>query len=205
MRLLLTKAWATSTPRLHFDFEACPSTSELLARNSLLEVRVESCCALSNCFCAPGVVCHGAHTWVPDDRCETGSWSSYCLTSDPPLPGPRIRPDFLGLLCWIRPLHFGFLVFLAFLAWQLSALAPETLAVMHGIKWGLAICFGIETALTWRYFFIGPIIFAWLSRNQAEVNGFYVHFNCVLDHFVRLEMQRNETAGLSYDSSIAVT
>jgi hypothetical protein len=72
-----------------------------------------------------------------------------------------------------------FLVFLAFLAWQLSALAPETLAVVHGIKWGLAICFAAETVLTWRYFFIGPIIFsivitlcllagAWLSRKPSR-------------------------------------
>jgi hypothetical protein len=71
-----------------------------------------------------------------------------------------------------------FLVFLAFLAWQLSALAPETLAVVHGIKWGLAICFALETVLTWRYFFIGPMIFsivitacllagAWLSTKRS--------------------------------------
>jgi len=72
-----------------------------------------------------------------------------------------------------------FLVFLAFLAWQLGALAPETLAVVHGIKWGLAICFAVETVLTWRYFFIGPIVFsivitacllagAWLSRKPSR-------------------------------------
>ena len=72
-----------------------------------------------------------------------------------------------------------FLAFLAFLAWQLSTLAPESLALVHGIKWGLAICIAVETVLTWRYFFIGPIIFsivisacliaaAWLSGKPSR-------------------------------------
>jgi hypothetical protein len=53
-----------------------------------------------------------------------------------------------------------FLVFAAVLAWQLGSLAPETLALMRGPAWALVICFAAVTILTWRYFFIGPIVFA---------------------------------------------
>ena len=53
-----------------------------------------------------------------------------------------------------------FLVFAASLAWQLGRLQPETLAIVHGIRWGLAICFAAETVFTWKYFFIGPIVFS---------------------------------------------
>src|SRR5262249_35749833 len=90
MRLLPTKAWAISMPRLRFDFEPCPSTSELLAGNSRLEVKVEGFCALSNCFRASTAVCHRAHTRVPHDRSQTGSESSNCLPSDTSLPDPRV-------------------------------------------------------------------------------------------------------------------
>jgi hypothetical protein len=53
-----------------------------------------------------------------------------------------------------------FLVFAAVLAWQLSGLAPETLAFMRGPAWALAICFAAVTILSWRYFFIVPVVFA---------------------------------------------
>jgi hypothetical protein len=53
-----------------------------------------------------------------------------------------------------------FLVFGAYLAWQLGGLQEQTLAILRGIRWGLAICFAAETVLTWKYFFIGPIVFS---------------------------------------------
>jgi hypothetical protein len=53
-----------------------------------------------------------------------------------------------------------FLVFAAVLAWQLGGLAPETLALMRGPAWSLVICFAVVTILSWRYFFIAPIVFA---------------------------------------------
>jgi hypothetical protein len=53
-----------------------------------------------------------------------------------------------------------FLVFAAVLAWQLGSLAPETLALMRGPAWSLAICFAVVTILSWRYFFIAPFVFA---------------------------------------------
>src|SRR6516162_8819437 len=39
MRLLPTRAWAISMPRLHSDSKACPHTPELFSGSSLLEVR----------------------------------------------------------------------------------------------------------------------------------------------------------------------
>jgi len=53
-----------------------------------------------------------------------------------------------------------FLLFAAVLAWQLGGLPPETLAHMRGPAWALVICFGAVTILTWRYFFIVPIVFS---------------------------------------------
>jgi hypothetical protein len=53
-----------------------------------------------------------------------------------------------------------FLVFAAVLAWQLGGLAPETLARMRGPAWALVICFAAVTILSWRYFFIAPVVSA---------------------------------------------
>jgi hypothetical protein len=55
-----------------------------------------------------------------------------------------------------------FLLFAAVLAWQLGRLSPETLALMRGPAWALALCFAAVTVLSWRYFFTLPIIFAFL-------------------------------------------
>jgi hypothetical protein len=67
-----------------------------------------------------------------------------------------------------------FLLLAAVLAWQLGGLPAETLALMRGTAWTLALCFLAMTILSWRYFFILPIVFltvitvcliaaAWLS------------------------------------------
>ena len=52
-----------------------------------------------------------------------------------------------------------FLLFAAVLAWQLGAVPAETLALMRGIAWALALCFLAVTVLSWRYFFTAPIVF----------------------------------------------
>ena len=68
-----------------------------------------------------------------------------------------------------------FLLFAAILAWQLAGLSASTLASMPLITWGLAVCFVAVTILSWKYFFMIPVIFsllitacliagAWLSR-----------------------------------------
>jgi hypothetical protein len=53
-----------------------------------------------------------------------------------------------------------FLVFAAVLSWPMGGLAPETLAHMRGPAWALVICFAAVTILSWRYFFIVPIVLA---------------------------------------------
>jgi hypothetical protein len=71
-----------------------------------------------------------------------------------------------------------FLLFAAVLAWQLGGLSAERLALMRGTAWALALCFVAVTILSWRYFFIVPIIFsivitacliaaAWLSAKPS--------------------------------------
>src|SRR6201987_4243945 len=46
-----------------------------------------------------------------------------------------------------------FLLFAAILAWQLGGLPAETLALMRGTTWALALCFAALTVLSWRYLF----------------------------------------------------
>jgi hypothetical protein len=53
-----------------------------------------------------------------------------------------------------------FLVFAAVLAWQLGGLSADSLASMRGSVWALALCFVAVTILSWRYFFIVPVIFS---------------------------------------------
>jgi hypothetical protein len=71
-----------------------------------------------------------------------------------------------------------FLLFAAFLAWQLGGLPAQTLAGMRGVAWALALCFVAVTVLSWTYFFIAPVVFsvvvtvcliaaAWLSAKPA--------------------------------------
>jgi hypothetical protein len=64
------------------------------------------------------------------------------------------------------------------LAWQLGGLPPEALARMRGTAWTFAFCFAALAVLSWKYFFIIPIVFsivitlcltaaAWLSAKTA--------------------------------------
>ncbi len=66
---------------------------------------------------------------------------------------------------WDFYIGFGFfisvfLVFAAFLAWQLGGLPPGTLALMRASVWALAICFVAVTILSWKYFFVTPVVFS---------------------------------------------
>ena len=67
------------------------------------------------------------------------------------------------------------------LAWQLGALPPEFLARMRGTAWAFALCFVAITVLSWKYFFVIPIVFsivitlcltaaAWLSAKQVSMS-----------------------------------
>ena len=70
-------------------------------------------------------------------------------------------------------------LFAAILAWQLGGLPAATLALMRGTAWAFALCFAGITVLSWKYFFILPIVFsmvttlcltaaAWLSARQVS-------------------------------------
>jgi hypothetical protein len=72
-----------------------------------------------------------------------------------------------------------FLLFAALLAWQLGGLSAETLALMRRTAWSLALCFAGVTILSWKYFFLLPILFlslitlclvaaAWLSARPSS-------------------------------------
>ena len=53
-----------------------------------------------------------------------------------------------------------FLLLAVVLAWQLGSLPPESLALMRGTAWAFALCFAAITVLSWKYFFIIPILFS---------------------------------------------
>lgn len=55
-----------------------------------------------------------------------------------------------------------FFLFAGVLAWQLGSLPPTTLASMRVVAWALALCFAVVTAVSWRYLFILPVLFAGL-------------------------------------------
>jgi len=72
-----------------------------------------------------------------------------------------------------------FLLLAVVLAWQLSRLRPESLALMRGTAWAFALSFAAITVLSWKYFFVIPIVFsvvttlcltaaAWLSARQGS-------------------------------------
>jgi len=69
------------------------------------------------------------------------------------------------------------MVFAAIVAWQFGDLPAETLARMRISAWGFALCFGAVAYLSWRYFFLVPVVFsviillclvaaAWLSADS---------------------------------------
>lgn len=68
------------------------------------------------------------------------------------------------------------MVLASIVAWQFGSLSAETLASMRISVWGFVLCFAFVAFLSWRYFFLVPVIFsitilvcltlaAWLSGN----------------------------------------
>ena len=52
------------------------------------------------------------------------------------------------------------LLFAALVCWQMAELEPAVLRTMRVVTWSLALCFVAVTWLSWRYFFIVPVIFS---------------------------------------------
>jgi hypothetical protein len=53
-----------------------------------------------------------------------------------------------------------FFLLAAILAWQLGSLGAQTLPLLRGTAWALALCFAALTVLNWLYFFMIPIVFS---------------------------------------------
>src|SRR5215467_3507488 len=53
-----------------------------------------------------------------------------------------------------------FLLLAVVLAWQLGGLPPEAFSRMRGVAWTFPLCFSAIAVLSWRYFFILPIVFS---------------------------------------------
>jgi hypothetical protein len=71
-----------------------------------------------------------------------------------------------------------FLLLSAIVAWQLGGLPAETSGRMRGTAWTLTLCFAAVAVLSWKFFFIIPIVFsivitlcliaaAWLSAKTT--------------------------------------
>ena len=71
------------------------------------------------------------------------------------------------------------MVLASIIAWQFGSLPPDTLAALRVSAWGFAVCFAVVAYLSWRYFFIIPLIFsiaiflcltvaAWLSGGTTR-------------------------------------
>jgi hypothetical protein len=65
---------------------------------------------------------------------------------------------FIGLGLFVTVL----MLFASIVAWQLGSLPPPTLAAMRVSAWGFAIAFAVIAWLSWRYFFIVPIVFSFV-------------------------------------------
>jgi hypothetical protein len=52
------------------------------------------------------------------------------------------------------------LLLTAILTWQLGGLPKDHLSEMRVVAWSLASCFVVVTFLSWKYFFIVPVIFS---------------------------------------------
>jgi hypothetical protein len=52
------------------------------------------------------------------------------------------------------------MLFASLIAWQFGSLPPETLAAMRLSAWAFVACFAVVAYLSWRYFFIVPLVFS---------------------------------------------
>ena len=65
------------------------------------------------------------------------------------------------------------LLFAAVVVWQLGGMSRETLAAIPGIRWSLVVCFVVVTVLSWRYFFVVPIISSGLISLFLTVGAWF--------------------------------
>ncbi|MDQ6734933.1 MAG: hypothetical protein M3Z35_12625 [Nitrospirota bacterium] len=52
------------------------------------------------------------------------------------------------------------MVLASIILWQLGGLSPEALSSMRLTAWSFVLCFTVIAYLSWRYLFLGPVIFS---------------------------------------------
>jgi hypothetical protein len=67
------------------------------------------------------------------------------------------------------------LILAAVICWQLGGLQPEVLNSVKGIAWSLALCFAVIAFLSWRYFFIVPLVFSLLITTCLVLAAWFAH------------------------------
>ena len=55
------------------------------------------------------------------------------------------------------------LLFAAVLAWQLGGLPKDSPATLSVVRWSFAFAFAVITWITWRFFFVAPLLFSALA------------------------------------------
>src|SRR5208283_3883575 len=69
-----------------------------MTSTALLEVRIESVSALSNCLCSFAALRCWTHAWVPPDQSQLGSGFADCVNAHHSLRCPGVEPELLGFL-----------------------------------------------------------------------------------------------------------
>jgi hypothetical protein len=77
-----------------------------------------------------------------------------------------VQFQFNGATCTWYGFWFGFgitvsvfLLLSAVIAWQLDKVPPNSWPAVSTIAWALVVSHAINAYLSWRYFFLGPVIF----------------------------------------------
>jgi hypothetical protein len=68
--------------------------------------------------------------------------------------------DYWGFYVGFGLMATLFFLFAAFLSWQFGGMPREALAAIPGVRWAFAAAFVGVTVLSWRYFFVAPVIFS---------------------------------------------
>ena len=85
-----------------------------------------------------------------------------------------------GRTYWGFYLGFGYfcsvlMVLAAALAWQLGSLPTELLQRMQPFLWAFAIAFVANIVITWKFFFMAPVIFSTLIAFGLIAGAWRVH------------------------------
>lgn len=85
-----------------------------------------------------------------------------------------------GRTYWGFYLGFGYfcsvlMVLAAALAWQLGSLPNDVLQRMQPFLWAFAVAFVANIAITWRFFFVAPVVFSTLIALGLVAGAWRTH------------------------------